>query len=140
WRAAGAADPQNRAARYQLGQALVGLGRRAEAGPYLAEAEAIRRRTEDLKRAVNDRLGGGPDGGAEACEALGRLCQAAGLGAEGRAWFEEAIRIEPTRGSSQSALARAGAGPAPSPVAPRLRRPAPPPPPPPPPPLPPPPT
>jgi tetratricopeptide (TPR) repeat protein len=124
WKAAAVADPQNRAARYQLGQALVGLGRRAEAGPYLAEAEAIRRRTEDLKRAVNDRLGGGPDGGAEACEALGRLCQAAGLGAEGRAWLEEAIRIEPTRGSSQSALARAGAGPAPSPIAPRLRRPA----------------
>ena len=61
WKAAAAADPQNRVARYQVGQALVSLGRREDAEPYLAEAEAIRRRTEDLKRAVHDRLGGGPE-------------------------------------------------------------------------------
>jgi tetratricopeptide (TPR) repeat protein len=122
WKAAAATDPQNRVARYQLGQALVGLGRREDAAPYLAEAEAIRRRTEDLKRAINDRLDGRPGGGVEACEALGRLCQASGLRAEGRAWFEEAIRIDPTRASSQSALARTDVEPALSPTAPRLRR------------------
>jgi tetratricopeptide (TPR) repeat protein len=122
WRSAAAADPQNRVARYQLGLALAGLGRHGEAEPYLAEAESIRRRTEDLARAVHDRLGGRPVGVAGECESLGRLCQASGLYAEGRAWFEEAIQLDPARASAQSALARARVVPAPSQVVPRPRR------------------
>jgi tetratricopeptide (TPR) repeat protein len=122
WKEAAQVDPQNRVARYQVGQALVSLGRREEAEPYLDEAEVIRRRTEDLKRAVNDQLGGRPAGGAEACEALGRLCQAAGLRAEGRAWFEEAIQDDPTHASAQAALAGAGLEPALEPTVPQLSR------------------
>ena len=113
WREAVAADPRHRAAHYQLGQLLVRLGKSGEAAPFLERAESLRLEGEALKKAVNEQLTGVRDAGA--CETLGRLCHDAGMPAEGRAWLEQAIRLDPTRAGAQAALARLGSAPGPGP-------------------------
>jgi tetratricopeptide (TPR) repeat protein len=103
WRAALAADGQSRIAHYRIGQALVLRHRRAEAEPYLKRAEAIREREVRLILALDRVIRGARD--AETFERLGALCRDAGLNAEARAWFEEVIRIDPTRSKAQAELA-----------------------------------
>ena len=120
WREAVAADPRHRAAHYQLGQLLVRLGKSGEAVPLLERAESLRLEGEALRKAINEQLTGVRDAGA--CETLGRLCHDAGMPAEGRAWLEQAIRLDPTRAGAQAALARLGSAPGPAPVFPRLRQ------------------
>ncbi|WP_435015348.1 FG-GAP-like repeat-containing protein [Tundrisphaera sp. TA3] len=106
WREAASADPQHRAASYQLGQALLRLGRPDEAGPFLARAETIRVRWEAIKAALNAQLKGTKDAGA--CESLGRLCLDAGLRVEGRGWLRRAIQFDPSLVTAQATLATLG--------------------------------
>ncbi len=124
WEKSTSADPRGVVTHYRLGQALARLGRIEEAGRHLKEAEAIRLRTDRMKLAIHDQLGGGGSlvGGAGACQDLGRLCLESGLPVEGRAWLEEAVRIDPTRVEAQAALERAGRIPPPAPSPPPVVR------------------
>jgi thioredoxin-like negative regulator of GroEL len=99
-----AANPANREAHFRLGQVLARLGEREEAQRHLGQAELLRGREAELRREHNriKHVALTP----EAAERLGLLCRAAGLIAEARAWFQQAIRLEPTRSSAQMALAR----------------------------------
>jgi tetratricopeptide (TPR) repeat protein len=120
WRKAVAADPGNRVAQYRLGQALARQGAAAEAKPHLDRAEEIRLRQVSLILALDLYLRGGH--GAEVAERLGALCHDLDLLPEARGWYEEATRVDPTRGQAQMALAKlAGVGgpPVPAPLLPR---------------------
>ena len=119
WRAATEADPQNRAAFYRMGQALARLGKTEEAEAATERSEAILDRTYELQKTVNAQLGHAQD--VEGCVNLGRLCLDCGMPAEARAWFEQAIRLEPTHRAAQLALARIGPVSTPPPNAPKIR-------------------
>jgi enediyne biosynthesis protein E4 len=110
WRRAVAADPENRTAQYRLGQALVRRGEDEAARPHLERTAAIDRREGQLRMLLS-RIGSQHGHGAALYEVIGGLCFESGLMAEARAWYEEAIRVDPTRLAAQSALARlAGVG------------------------------
>jgi len=98
------ADPENREAHFRLGQNVQARGNSEEARAHLERAEAIRARQAALKREHERQRRG--DFTPEICERLGHLCLEAGMPAEARAWFEQAIRHDPTRQSAQSALAQ----------------------------------
>lgn len=104
WRQAAGAGSQSREALYALGQALVRAGKPEEAKPFLDRAEDVRARGVALIRALDRCLRNVQD--AETLEHLGDLCEASGLEREARAWYSEAIRVDPTRREAQRALAR----------------------------------
>lgn len=103
WREAVSADPESGSAQYQLGRALATRGQAEEAGPILKRAEAIRARTDALKRVVH--AGNTAVGDAKECARVASLCLDAGLRPEARGWLEQAVRLDPTRSEAQVALA-----------------------------------
>lgn len=111
--------PDDRIARYRLGQALVHRGEAEQAKPHLERAEASRVVSAELKFALTQQISS--LGNAEAFERLGTLCRESGLAAEARGWFQEAVNLDPARSSAQAALARLVVAPEPPPVLPRLR-------------------
>jgi tetratricopeptide (TPR) repeat protein len=101
-----ASFPDDREAHYRLGQILARRGDEAGARPHRERAEAIRARLNAVRR-EHDRLRrAGFDPSAELFERLGHLCRDAGLIGEARAWYEQAIRLDPLRRDAQQALAR----------------------------------
>ena len=119
WREAIRADPDDRGSLYRLGQALARAGRGDEARPLVDRAEAIRSRRIGLLLEVDRCLRGGVDPGL--FEHIAELCRGSGLVAEARGWYEQAIRLDPSRSAAQSALASLGEPPPGSPIAPRRR-------------------
>jgi tetratricopeptide (TPR) repeat protein len=119
WKQAVAAQPGDRAAQYQLGQALA---RRAspEAKAHLERAESIRIGEVRLLQALDRHLRGLT--GAAAYEELGRLCVENGLAAEARAWFEQALRLDPGRRDARRELASIPVSEEPPPESPQVRR------------------
>jgi tetratricopeptide (TPR) repeat protein len=103
-RQAVASDPACQEAHFRLGQAFLRRGRPEEAGPFLERADALRERERNLR----SKLARLPERvlDADTAEQLGHLCLEAGLHTEARAWFEQAIRLEPRRGRPGSELAR----------------------------------
>ena len=96
-------NPNNREAHFRLGRLLRRRGDELGAKQSLDRAESIRR-TEGLARRELERVRqAGFD--RDAFERLAKLCKDAGLIAEARAWLEQAVRVDPSRQSSQSALA-----------------------------------
>lgn len=103
-----AANPANREAHFRLGQWLAREGDAKGATEHQERAEALRRRELRLRREHerSKRTPFTPELGEE----LGRLCQDAGMLAEARAWYQQAIRIDPTRSTAQTLLAQIPAG------------------------------
>jgi enediyne biosynthesis protein E4 len=111
WRRSVAADPENRVSQYRLGQTLVRRGEHAAARPHLERAAVIAHRESQL-RTLLSQIGPQHRDDAARYEAIAELCLEASRPAEARAWYEETIRVDPTRSTAQSALARlAGAAP-----------------------------
>jgi tetratricopeptide (TPR) repeat protein len=103
WRRSIAIDPNQRAVLYQLGQALVRQGKPEEAKPDFERVEILRVREVNLIGAL-DRLVRGEQS-VELFEELGTLCRDAGRLTEAKGWFEEVIRIDPTRANAQASIA-----------------------------------
>jgi tetratricopeptide (TPR) repeat protein len=100
------AFPDDREAHFRLGQLLARQGDGPGATHHRQRAEDIRARQNAVRR-EHDRLRrAGFDPSCELFEKLGGLCREAGLIAEARAWFEQAIRLDPLRREAQQALAR----------------------------------
>lgn len=106
-----AGAPDDRAALYRIGQLLVRAGREAEAAPLLARSEAIRARDQSLVLKLDQVVRGGIE--AAFYEQIADLCRESGLLDEARGWYEEVVRLDPTRTSAQASLARLAATPAP---------------------------
>ena len=110
------ANPDDRTALYRVGQLLVRAGQATEAAPLLARSEAIRARDLSLVLELDRCLRGGVDPGLY--EGIANLCRDSGMIAEARGWYDEAVRLDPTRTSAQRSLALLGpALPIPAPVA-----------------------
>ena len=103
YRKAAEVDPDGREPNYHLGRALAKNGREAEGKQHSGRAERARTVEVRLMQALDYHLRGGKS--ADAFEELASLCRAAGLVEEARAWLEQVIRLDPTRGSAQAALA-----------------------------------
>ncbi len=99
-------DPDDRTALYRLGQALARRGEADAARPLLDRAEAVRLRWLTLVLESDRCLRGGIDPGL--FEHIAELCRDSGLLAESKAWYEQAIRLDPTRTTTQAALASIG--------------------------------
>ena len=100
-----AADPENPTAHFRLGQALSRRGDATSAALQMKHAEVINARVTELATTMKEVLNGRRD--AETFARVGNLCRAQGLHAVERAWFEETIRLDPTRSDAQMALAQA---------------------------------
>ncbi len=98
-------NPDSLEARHRLAQALIRRGDGAEARSQLDRVETIKARDAAIRREHETLRRNGFDADPETFERLGRLCRDAGLTAEARAWFEQAIRVDPTRRPAQLALA-----------------------------------
>ncbi len=112
------ANPDDRVVLYRLGQALVRRGRGDEGQPLMARAEAVRIRGITLVLEIDRCLRGGVDPGL--FEQIAGLCRDSGLMAEARGWFEQSIRLDPTRTLAQAELAKIAEPPPSTPIA--LRR------------------
>jgi tetratricopeptide (TPR) repeat protein len=99
-----AANPLNREAHFRMGQWLARSGDLRGATEHQHRAEQLRLDEQRLKR-DHERAKRVPLT-AELCEQLGQLCQDAGMRAEARAWYQQAIRIDPTRSTTQALLAK----------------------------------
>src|SRR5262249_18499321 len=119
WRQAVAVDPENRDAEYRFGQDLVRRGKENEARAHLDRAEALRTRQGALKALLDRQMAGGQDAGA--FERLGHLSLESGLLFEAKGWFEQTIRIDPTRSEAQVAFAQIVVPPDPPLALPRMR-------------------
>ena len=109
------ADPGNRVAQYQLGQMLIQNGAQSAAQEHLQYAAELGRRQRHLRMLLSQV---GPQHATDAVmyETIARLCLESGLAAEARAWYQETIRIDPTRVTAQSALAQLSGVAAPKPL------------------------
>ena len=105
WRRAVVAEPENRANQYRLGQALVRSGEKEAAEVHLQRPATIGRRQRHLKMILSQ-IGPQHENDAVMYEAIAKLCLESRLLAEARAWYQETIRIDPTRITAQSALAQ----------------------------------
>jgi tetratricopeptide (TPR) repeat protein len=101
-----ALNAQDREAHFRLGQLLTRLGRGSESRRHVAEANAIDDRTRKLRRKHQQlrRTGGRPP--ARLFLELGNDCASMGLIAESRAWYEQALKANPSLGEAQTGLAR----------------------------------
>ncbi|WP_169980163.1 FG-GAP-like repeat-containing protein [Tautonia rosea] len=106
YREALAANPLSAEAHHRLSQVLARLGEDPEAADLAQRAEEIRDRWADLRRQFDRRRINGLRDSAEEMEQLGDLCRQAGLIAEARAWYDEALRREPDRASTRSSIAQ----------------------------------
>jgi tetratricopeptide (TPR) repeat protein len=102
WRRSIELNPRDRAVQYQLGQTLIRQGRPDEARPCLEQVETLRVQEFARINALERFMRG--EHTSDTAEELGRLCREAGLLAEAKCWFEETIKLDPTRRQAQVAL------------------------------------
>lgn len=107
-------DPE---AQHRLGQALAANGDATGARIHRAQAESIRALHARVRREHTNLRRQGFAADAALFERMGELCQEAGLNAEARAWFENALQVETGRDSVRSRLAALGPGPDRLPIA-----------------------
>src|SRR5262249_61885464 len=122
WRSAVAADDRGRDAHYRLGQALHRRGEARAAKSHMDRAEVLRASESQLKAELDGLIAG--SAGADRFERLARLCLERRLAEEARAWYDQALRIDPTRPGLQAAIAPLATAPplpgGPAPAPPRL--------------------
>jgi tetratricopeptide (TPR) repeat protein len=99
-------NEESREAHFRLGQAWKRLGGAAPAQLHLSRAGQIEQRLEALRREHEHVRRAGVPADPRLFERLGRSCAEAGLWAEARAWFEQALRLDPRRDEIRARLAR----------------------------------
>lgn len=90
-------DERSHEARFRLAEALARSGDSGGAAARRAEAEAIRRRDDALRKRFTHLRSHGYASDAGLFLQLADQCRDAGLGAEARAWTEQARKLDPTR-------------------------------------------
>jgi tetratricopeptide (TPR) repeat protein len=95
-------EPYDRVSLSELGKALVLIGNRAAAEPYLTRA----RQLDDVYNLINRVSRPNQENQAPDLTQLGRTCEAAGLRDEARGWYMLAISREPLNLEAQQALPR----------------------------------
>ncbi len=100
-----ALNPENREAHFRLGQALKRLGRAEPAQLHLERASRIEERLKVVRREHQRVRRAGLPSDPRLFERLGQLCADSGLFAESRAWFEQALKLDPGSQESRSRLA-----------------------------------
>jgi tetratricopeptide (TPR) repeat protein len=98
--------PDDHEAHFRLGQVLKRLGSTGPAGVHLAEASRVKERIKRVQREHQQVRRSGLPSDPRVFERLGRLCADAGCVAEARAWFEQAIKLDPDREEVRAQLAR----------------------------------
>jgi len=101
-----ALQPEGREAHFRLGQILNRLQRGEKAQSHLALASQIEQKRKAVRREHQRLRASGVPNDAQLFEHLGQLCADAGMVPESRAWFEQAIKLDPSREQAQTELAR----------------------------------
>jgi tetratricopeptide (TPR) repeat protein len=99
-------QPQRREAHFRLGKLLKRLGRPGPARLHMEQANRIDQQLKAVRREHQRLRGAGLPADAQLFEHLGQLCFDAGLVPESRAWYEQSIKLDPTREGIQTKLAR----------------------------------
>jgi hypothetical protein len=100
-----ALNRENREAHFRLGQILKRLGRAAQGQLHLDRASQIEERLKAIRREHEQVRRAGVAADPRLFERLGRLCADAGLRAEARAWFEQALKLDPNHQEVRARLA-----------------------------------
>ena len=89
------ADGNHRVAVYKLGQEL--NRRKLDGQAELSRAEQIRSRQAALQSELDKQLKGTGARDSSTFERIGGFCRDSGLPREARAWYEQSLRVDPTR-------------------------------------------
>ncbi len=99
-------NPENREAQFRLGQSLKRSGRAEPSRIHLDRASRIEGRLRAVRREHQQVRRGGLASDPALFEKLGGLCADAGLAREARAWFEQALKLDPVRVGVRDRMAR----------------------------------
>ncbi len=106
WERAVALNPMSREAHYRLGQTLKRLGRDEPAQRHLERASRIEDQVRRVRREHQQLRRTARRTDPDLFEKLGRLCLESGLTAEAHAWYEQTLKVDPSRELLRTQLAQ----------------------------------
>ena len=110
-------NDRNREAHFRLGQALRRLGRARPAAEHLERASRLEELFKEVRREHQQARHTGGRLDPRLFERLARLCAEAGLIAEARAWWEQALKQDPSCRECRARLSQLRAAPEDLPIA-----------------------